>query len=435
MVVSAAALLRTALASALLFAPIAAAQPATYFVPIASRTLSGSGAPAPAIALPDPGVSAAQALLFSTSQGTAIPYLLGTLGSSPVTGFPAPASAVATAPGVLVKGQSRTLVAVVSSASVLLGTVQSGAFVSRGPTVTLPGSAPIALSAAPDGGAVLLVSDSTATALTRWEIDASGDLAVAVQRGSGSVSALNDPASSLYIDAIRDVGYVGSVLGNLFFLKPELDAGSQLFDSALTGQGRLAAPLTGVGVYVGSTTANYLLVTGAQGLTVYDLNTANPLPGAFRVIAKDSLGPVTGPTGLALTNLPAGAALPQGTIALGDPTQHDIALVSWGTLANQVDGGLAIDTTTDPRGPGDAGGGGGGGPDGGCSDGGVLDGGGCVPPPPPPPPCVTACGGAPLGPGIPVPQPSGCTSAPGGVMAVLALAALLLRVPRRRQRR
>ncbi|MGZ6077101.1 MAG: hypothetical protein ACXWK6_04775, partial [Myxococcaceae bacterium] len=99
MVVSAAALLRTALASALLFAPIAAAQPATYFVPIASRTLSGSGAPAPAIALPDPGVSAAQALLFSTSQGTAVPYLLGTVGSSPVTGFPAPADGGGPPPG------------------------------------------------------------------------------------------------------------------------------------------------------------------------------------------------------------------------------------------------------------------------------------------------------------------------------------------------
>jgi hypothetical protein len=417
-------LLRTTLASALLFAPLAAAQPATYFVPIASRTLNTSGGPAPAIALPAPGVTAAQAILFSTSGGTATPYLLGTLASSPVTGFPAPAAAVATAPGVLVQGQSRTLVAVVSGTRVLLGTLENGAFVARGPTATLPGSAPIALSAARDGGAVLLVSDSTGTALTRWEIDASGAQAFGVQGLTGSVSALNDPAESLYIDEIRNVGYAGSVLGNLFFVKPSLDAGSQLFDSALTGQGRLAAPLTGVSVYVGSATANYLLVTGAQGLTVYNLNTANPLPGAFRVIATDPLGPVTGPTGLAVTNLPAGGVLPQGAIALGDPTQHDLALVSWGTLATQVDGGLAIDTTTDPRGPGDGGAGTDGGTDAGSDAGGGGGGGG-----------GSAGGGAPLGPGIPVPQPSGCTSAPGEVMAVLALAALLLRVPRRRQRR
>ena len=269
---------------------------------------------------------------------------------------------------------------------------------------------------------MLLVSDSTGTALTRWEIDASGAQAFGVQGLTGSVSALNDPAKSLFIDEIRNVGYAGSVLGNLFFVKPGLDAGSQLFDSALTGQGRLAAPLTGVSVYVGSATANYLLVTGAQGLTVYNLNTANPLPGAFRVIATDPLGPVTGPTGLAVTNLPAGATLSQGVIALGDPTQHDVALVSWGALATQVDGGLAVDTTTDPRGPGDGGAGTDGGPDAG-SDAGSGGGGG------------SAGGGGPLGPGIPVPQPSGCTSAPGGVMAVLALAALLLRVPRRRQRR
>ena len=83
MVVSAAPLLRTALASALLFAPIAAAQPATYFVPIASRTLNTSGGPAPAIALPVPGVTAAQAILFSTGGGAATPYLLGTARHPP----------------------------------------------------------------------------------------------------------------------------------------------------------------------------------------------------------------------------------------------------------------------------------------------------------------------------------------------------------------
>ena len=198
------------------------------------------------------------------------------------------------------------------------------------------------------------------------------------------------------------VGFAGTVPGNVFQLAPYLDAGSTPFDAALLSQGRLAPPVTGIDVYLGASAA-YLLVSSAQGLTVYDLSQPNPLPGAFRVIAQDSLGSLTGPTGVAVTNLPAGTALPDGAIALGDSTQLGVALVSWGTLAGQVDGGLTIDTTFDPRGPGPADGGGGvdGGVDGGQPDAG---GGGSA----------TPGGGGPLGPGIPVQQPSSCASAPGG---------------------
>ena len=417
---------RIALVPAVLLASIAVAQPATYFVPIAGRTPLISGtSPAPTIALPDPGVSAALSILFSTGGGTVDSFLLGSQVATPLTGFPAPADAVAAAPGVLVKGQSRTLVAVVSGPNVVVGTFEAGGFVARGPSSPLPGSAPIALSAGPDGGAVLLVSDSTGTNLTRWELDVSGDTAVAVQGLSQGVAISSEPARGLFLDAIIGLAFVGTVPGNVFQLAPYLDAGSTLFDATLTSQGRLAPPVTGVDVYLGASAA-YLLVTSAQGLTVYDLTSPTPRADAFRVIAQDSFGSITGPTGVAVTNLPAGTNFPSGAIALGDSTLRGVALLSWGTLAGQVDGGLAIDTTFDPRGPGLADGGGGvdGGADGGQPDAGGGGGGGSASP----------GGGGPLGPGIPVQQPSSCASAPGGSLALVLLAAVLLWAPRRRQR-
>ena len=414
--------LRTALASALLLASIAAAQPATYFVPITQRTPSGAGgSPVPAIALPDPGVGADQSILFSTAQGVARPYTLGSLTGTPLSGVPSPQAAVAAAPGVLVKGQSRTLVAVVSGAAVQVGTIESGTFINRGPSVALLGSAPIGLSAAADGGAVLLVSDSTGTSLTRWEIDASADTAVAFQRGTASVSVLGDVAQAIVVNEVGGFAYVGSTLGNLIAIPPALDAGSTVFDLAQTSQGRLAAPITGLDLYGGTAAASYLLVTSPQGMTLYDLTVSNPRPGAIRVVAQDVLGQISAPSGVAVTNLPAGAQQPQGAIALGDPAQHGVALLSWATLATQVDGGgLFIDTSFDPRGPG------GGGPDGGRDggpDGGPDGGGG------------PTCCGVPPGPGIPVQQPSSCASVPGTPLAALALAALLLGMPRRRQGR
>ena len=157
---------RLALVPAVLLASIAVAQPATYFVPIAARTppVVRRVRRCPTIALPDPGVSAAQSILFSTGGGTADSFLLGTQVATPLTGFPAPADAVAAAPGVLVNGQSRTLVAVVSGGE--RGGRDARGWAPSCPAVrasALPGSAPIALSAGPDGGAVLLVSDSTGT--------------------------------------------------------------------------------------------------------------------------------------------------------------------------------------------------------------------------------------------------------------------------------
>ena len=159
---------------------------------------------------------------------------------------------------------------------------------------------------------MLLVSDSTGTTLTRWEIDASGDPVRRWQGLTGSVSlgASRRPASSSTRSTQRRLR--GTVLGNVFQLAPGSMPGRRSSTSALTGQGRLAPPVTGVDVYLGAQRDLSARRPARQGLTVYNLNTADPRAGAFRVIAQDTLGSITGPTGVAVTNLPAGATVAAG---------------------------------------------------------------------------------------------------------------------------
>ena len=140
------------------------------------------------------------------------------------------------------------------------------------------------------------------------------------------------------------------------------------------------------------------------------------------MIPVDAVGPITAPAGVAVTNLAVDPGFPGGVIAVGDRTQTDLALLRWDLLASQVDGGLVIDTSFDPRGSSD-----GGLPDGGVPDWGhpgQWNGRGRGP----------SNGGGPLGPGIPVDHGSSCTTAAGAPVLLLLLAGLGL-LPRRRQRR
>ncbi len=417
-------MLRSALVAALLTATAAAAQPVTYFQPITARTtapLSGSGPVDVTLWLSDPGVDVAQSLLFATVPAGTTPFTLGTLDAGTVASLPTGVVAVAAAPGVLVQGRFRTLLAVASGGRVTVGTLENGAFVDRGPNLPVSGGPPIALAASPDGGAALLVSDSTATQLTRWDLGLTSSTAFAVQ--GLTAAPLTEPARSLLLDGADDIVLAGGqTLGNLYLLPAALDGGATLWDAALTSQGRLAAPVTGLALYRG-TVAGYLLVSNGQGLTVYDLTKPDPRPGAIRMIAQDGLGQLSVPTGVAVTNLPAGRVFPSGDIALGDPSNQDLALVRWDLFAR--DAGLIIDTTADPRGPAADGG-----ADAGCPDGGTADGGSCGAPPAGGP----TGPGVPPGPGVPVDHGTSCASA-GGAPALAGLLALLLLLPRRRQRR
>ncbi|HET9037346.1 MAG TPA: hypothetical protein VFN45_14120 [Myxococcaceae bacterium] len=410
---------RLALAAVVLLGSVAAAQPVTYFVPIAGRTspaLSGTGAVDVALWYSDPGTDAGSSLLFATSNDNPVPFVLATFSGTTVTGFPLTAAGVATTPDVLVQGTRRSLVAVAISGAVSLGVIENGQFVARSTNQPINGGPPLALAPAPGGGAILLVSDSTATQLTRYDLDLSG-ATVTVAQGL-TAALLTEPMRSMVLDGARDKVLVGgNTLGNLYILNAGLDAGPVIFDVQQLSAGRLIPPVTGVAVYQGSAAA-YLLVTSAAGLTIYDLLQANPLPGAFRVIAQDQLGPLTGPTGVAVTNLAAGSTFPEGVIALGDATNRGLALVRWDAIP--PDAGLIIDPTTDPRGlPTD------GGPDAGC------DGGGCGPSGGPPKP-----GDVPPGPDVPVPDSSSsCASAPGGVGALAMLVGLLAVLGLRRGQR
>jgi hypothetical protein len=410
---------RLALAAAVLLGSVAAAQPVTYSVPIAGRTspqLAGTGAVDVALWYSDPGTDAGSSLLFATSNDVPVPFILETFTGTTVTSFPGTAAAVASTPNVLIQGIRRSLVAVAVSGVVQLGIIDSGQFVQLPTSQPITGGPPLALAPAPGGGAILLASDATATQLTRYELDLSG-ATVAVVQGL-TAALLTEPMRAMVLDGARDKVLVGGgTLGNLYILNAGLDAGPDLFDVQQLSAGRLIPPVTGLAVYQGRN-AGYLLVTSTAGLTIYDLLQADPLPGAFRVIAQDQLGPLTGPTGVAVTNLAAGSTFPAGVIGLGDATNRGVALVRWDAIP--PDAGLVIDPTTDPRGlPTD------GGPDAGC------DGGGCGPSGGPPKP-----GDVPPGPDVPVPDSSSsCASAPGGVGALAMLVGLLAVLGLRRGQR
>jgi hypothetical protein len=418
---------RLAFALALLLGGLALSQPNTYFPPIAARTPAsspvGATAMGTAIWLPDPGIDPNQSLLFGTGDGTSVPFILNTQARANLTGLPAQVDAVATAPGVLVEGISKTLVAVLSNGAVRFATLDGDgtSYTDRGPPTPIDAGTQIALSAVPGGGAALLVSDGFR--ITRFEIDPSTNPVVVSQGGTISAGA-TDQANALVFDGFTNQGFVGGrVLGDIYRFDARLDAGPpSAFDIALVSQGRLAGPVTGFALY-SVTSATYLLVANGQGLTIYDLNAAVPPSSGFRVIPVDAVGSIGVPAGVAVTNLAVDAGFPGGVIAVGDRTQTDLALLRWDVLANQVDGGLVIDTTFDPRGAVTDGGL----PDGGLPDSGVVDSG-------------TPSGGGPSnvggprGPGIPVEHESSCATAAGAPVLLLLLAGLGL-LPRRRQRR
>jgi hypothetical protein len=423
---------RLTFALALLAGGLVLAQPATYFAPIAQRTASTVGPVGMGVAiwLPDQGTSPDYSLLFGFGSGTLDPFPLSPLGSGSLTNVPAQVDAIATAPGVLVNGTSKTLIAVLSNGAVSFYTINSVSpgvdqFVPAGP-LTIDAGTQIALSAVPGGGAALLVADGFR--IRRFDLDVSGGTVAAIQGGNISASppGATDQSNTLVFDGINNVGFVGGrVLGDIYQFDPRMDAGDpSAFDIALVSQGRLVAPVTGLALY-SVTNASYLLAANnGHGLTIYDLHGAPPASTGFRVIPSDAVGQVTAPAGVAVMNLPVDAGgFPGGLIAVGDRSKTDLALLQWDMLAGQVDGGLTVDTSFDPRVVSTADGGV---PDGGTPDGGAPDGGGSSP--------GGGGGGAPVGPGIPVDHGSSCASVTGAPILLLLLVGLGL-LPRRRQRR
>ena len=420
---------RLTFALALLAGGLVVAQPSTYFAPIAQRTASTVGPVGMGVSLwlPDQGTSPDDSLLFGFGSGSLDPFPLSPLGSGSLTNVPAQVDAIATAPGVIVNGTSKTLIAVLGNGLVSFYTIKSVSpgvdqFVSAGP-LTIDAGTQIALSAVPGGRAALLVADGFR--IRRFDLDVSGGTVAAIQGGNISASppAATDQSNALVFDGMSNVGFVGGrVLGDIYRFDARMDAGDpSSFDIALLSQGRLAPPVTGLALYSG-TTASYLLAANGQGLTIYDLGSATPLTSAFRVIPSDAVSQVTAPAGVAVMNLPVVAGgFDGGLIAVGDRTQTDLALLQWDMLAGQVDGGLTVDPSFDPRVVSlpDAG------VDGGLPDAGAPDGGG-----------GGGNGGIPGGggPGIPVDHGSSCASAAGAPVLLLLLAGLGL-LPRRRQRR
>jgi MYXO-CTERM domain-containing protein len=350
-----------------------------------------------------------------------------------VTNLPSQADAIVAAPGVLVDGGVRTLLAVSTGGVVSFGTLEAAGFVGRGPAVSIPGGRQLALSAVPDGGAALLVSDGFN--ITRWDLAVPNQIVVATKGFTGSASPGPgfDDSLSLAFDGLNNIGFVGGhTIGDIYVFGGGLDAGTFVFDLALFSQGRLSAPVSGLAIYPGVNVPLYLLAANGQGLTVYPLPpvSISLLPGltdldaGFRVIGTDIQGSITSPQGVALTNLPAVPLYPSGVVVIGDPATRQLAALSWAEIADA--GGLKTDLT-DPRGDG------GGGPDGG----GCPDGGSSCPPIDAGNPGNNPGGpGAPPGPGIPVDHGTSCACASAtDAPALLAMVAVLGLAARRRQRR
>jgi hypothetical protein len=129
------------------------------------------------------------------SNDNPVPFVLATFSGTTVTGFPLTAAGVATTPDVLVQGTRRSLVAVAISGAVSLGVIENGQFVARSTNQPINGGPPLALAPAPGGGAILLVSDSTATQLTRYDLDLSG-ATVTVAQGL-TAALLTEPMRSM----------------------------------------------------------------------------------------------------------------------------------------------------------------------------------------------------------------------------------------------
>jgi len=415
---------RLAFALVLLAGGLGLAQPNTYFVPISDRTVTPVGAVGmgTSLWLPDPGVDPTQSQLFGFGGGSL--QIFPFLGVGSVANVPSEVDAIVTAPGVLVGGSPRTLIAVLSNGGVSFYTIDNSSgissFVPRGPPSPIDAGTQIALSAVSGGGAALLVADGFR--ITRFEIDMSSGAAVVRLGGniSASPAGAADQSNTLVFDGINNVGFVGGrVLGDIYQFDPRMDAGPpSTFDLAQLSGGRLAPPVSGLALY-SVTDATYLLAANNQGLTLYDLRSVTPVLSGIRIIPSDAVGPITAPAGVALTNLPIDGGFPGGVVAVGDRTQTDLALLRWDQLAAQVDGGLVVDTTFDPRG-------GSGLPDGGSPDAGPPDSGtGGTP---------GGGGGGPQGPGIPVEHPSSCATTTGGPVLLLLLAALGLVAPRRQRR-
>jgi hypothetical protein len=419
---------RLAFALALLLGGLALAQPDTYFAPIVARTPAsspvGANAMGTAIWLPDPGTDPSQSLVFGFGGGSAVPFVLNTHLPATVSNFPAQLDAIAAAPGVVVEGNMKTLLAVLSNGTVRFATLENDGtlYSDLGPTTPIDAGTVIALSAVPGGGAALLVSDGSQ--ITRFEIDSSTS-PVSVSQGGTIRTGPTDPANALVFNGFTNKGFVGGrVLGDIYQFDARLDAGpASIFDFGQLSLGRVTGTVTGLALY-SVPSATYLLVPNGFGLTIYDV--AGGASTGFVVIPTDGLGPITAPAGVAVTNLAVDAGFPAGVIAVGDRTQTDLALLDWGALASQVDGGLAVDPRFDPR-LAD----GGAVPDSGVPDSGIPDSG--IPDSGPGGGGASG-GGGPLGPGIPVDHGSSCTTAVGAPVLLLLLAGLGL-LPRRRQRR
>lgn len=325
---------RLGLVVGLLLAPVALGQPTTVTVPIVARTpaanpVTGTGPLTEAVVLPPLSAQLDQTLAFGAGGGAPAVFRVADATPTTVSNLPATIDAIATAPGVMVNGVASTVLAISTGGAITLGTLEANAFVARNaPGIPIPATTLVAMTATPDAGAALFVSDGTN--ITRWDIDGSGTNLVATQgftiSANPTAGGFTDSPRVLVVDGLggqaqRGLGYVGGgTLGDIYVFDAQLDAGSpSAFDVAQVSLGRLAPPITGLALMQGLQ-SDYLLAANTQGLTVYDLTlpSLESLAGAFVLRGADSAGTLTVPLGVGATNLSASTLTPGGAIVVGN---------------------------------------------------------------------------------------------------------------------
>lgn len=223
---------------------------------------------------------------------------------------------------------------------------------------------------------------------------------------------LQSPATGLVADDTQGLLFITERDHGLARISAEPTAGSTPDLVASVTNGTLTAPVGGVALYQGASSAGYVVVanTTTNTFAVFGRQPPNALVGSFRVVASADGGidEVTAPRFLEITSRSLGTLFPNGLLVAHDPNNapaENLKLVSWPDVANAFSPPLII--ATQPQ------------TDGGTPDAGQADAGTSLPPPV-------------AGPTFPVDNSGdGCncstTALPGAVLAVLTALALARR--------
>lgn len=199
-----------------------------------------------------------------------------------------------------------------------------------------------------------VTADDLVGELKQFQLDGSSGSVTGTQVRTFNVGSLTE---GLTADDAQDVVYVGEETGGVWKYSAKPNGGSTRTLMDGVGNGRLTADVEGLTIYPRADGAGYLIVTsqGSSTFAIYDRVAPNTYLGSFSVVGGAGTDLVTITDGIDVSNRPLGA----GNFANGMFVAHDstnaggttsnFKYVPWSSIATL--GGLATDTTFDPRTP------------------------------------------------------------------------------------